>query len=168
MYSETSSRGPPRSSRAAVRTAANTAATTQRTRVVRPPKRLLKKLDSGDAAVGVPEDERHQTLPCYEVRGPRPRSELEARLVQRAANNERRECPRRHLDLLCARNRRRAGDSEDGKVTTRVLRGPVLASGRVRRQDRVHAVDHQVERREEVPAPRLAQELRTERRAIRA
>src|SRR5207248_7545593 len=129
---------------------------------------LLGAHDRRDAAVAVAEDEFHEPDARREPARPRPAAEWEARLLERRGDDERSERSGGRHDALRREHARRARDAEVREVAARILRRPRRARGGVRRQHRVPAEVHQVERREEVTPPVCRQGLRPELRKAHA
>src|SRR5262249_4711291 len=127
---------------------------------------LLEQLDGGDAAVGVPEDELDEALAGREPGLPGAAPVRELALAQCRDDGDRVERPGRHLHRLHAEHLRAARHAVGREVAARLAGLPRVAGGRVRRQDRVEAERHQVERRHHVPPVRRRGERRPERREL--
>src|SRR5919202_3556907 len=83
-----------------------------RTTDARRRRKLFHPLDDGRAAVGVAEDELHESLVRREPAGARAAAELRPLLLQGRADRERGEAAGWDLDALHAQDPRRAGDAE--------------------------------------------------------
>lgn len=121
---------------------------------------LLEEDDGGHAAVSMMKDELDEALAGGEPARACAAPELEARLAQRGPHDQSVERPSGNLHLLDAHHLRRAVDPKRREVTAGILRAPDLPGRGVRRQQRIEAEVHQVERREEVAALAGRQRLR--------
>src|SRR4051794_37232770 len=116
---------------------------------------LTDQVDRRGAAVAVLEHQLHEAAAGGEVARADPAAEGKAALPQLRLHLERPEAAGGRLDRLESPHARVAVNAEDGEVPALVVALPVVARLRVRGQDRVVAVGHEIQRGEEVAPARL-------------